>query len=345
MAPFAGFDMPVVYTSILDEHRKVRSEAGLFDVSHMGEIRVRGAGALAFAQRVFTNDVAAMTDGQVRYGALCAPDGGTIDDVTLYRVCATDLLFCVNAANVQTDFEWLLEVHRSSGDRCDVVDESDSTALLAIQGPLALEIAESVVEDAGPRPKRWRFREASWGSTRVWLSRTGYTGEDGYEIFAPNEAAERLWSRLLDAGAGRLVPIGLGARDTLRTEMGYPLYGHELDRNHDPVQAGLERFVAFGTGFLGETALRHTRDTGSGERLVGLVGEGRQVARPDYPIHTPEGSGRVTSGTFSPSIERSIAMGYVPPGFVKPRATVEVEVRGRNLPFQIVELPFYRGKR
>jgi aminomethyltransferase len=343
MVPFAGFDMPVMYTSILEEHRAVRSRAGLFDVSHMGELRLRGRDAGALAQRLFSNDALGMQEGQVRYGLLCLPDGGVVDDVTLYRDTRDEWLFCVNASNTAGDLAWMREVHAGSGLACEIADESEATALLAIQGPAALEISARALPETGPAPRRWHFRAGRLGADRFWLSRTGYTGEDGYEIFLPAVRAVEVWNRLRESGGEALVPAGLGARDTLRTEMGYPLYGHELERGINPLEAGLERFVAFEREFVGREALAALRQTGPARRLVGLWLEG-PVARPGATIHTAEGTGVVTSGTFGPSVERSIAIGYVPARAGRALGA-EVEIRGRRIAARITQTPFYRRKR
>ncbi len=347
LSPFAGFDMPVVYSSIVEEHRSVRSAAGLFDVSHMGEIRLAGAEAVALAQRLFTNDVGSMQVGRVRYGMLLDESAGVIDDVTLYRVGECELFFCVNAANTADDLAWMRGVHHSSGLECEITDESKATALLAIQGPDAPGIVASLLASGATPPRRWRYERTDLAGLRVGLSRTGYTGEDGYEIYVAADDAIALWDRLLEAGGERVRPAGLGARDTLRMEMGYPLYGHELDREHNPIEAGLERFVAFGKGFIGEDALTRARDSGAGVRLVGLVLEGRQVARAGFPLIVDGGKGAVTSGTYGPSVERSIAMGYVPEGSAGAGAgaRLHIEVRGRNVPCEVVDMPFYNGKR
>ena len=344
MVPFAGYDMPVMYTSILEEHRAVRSSAGLFDVSHMGEVRLRGRDAAALAQRLFTNDVAGMEDGQVRYGLLCLPEGGAVDDVTLYRTAERDWLFCINASNIAADLAWMREVHAASGLQCEIADESDATALLALQGPEARAIAAAALP-SGPAPRRWHFAPMRLGADEIQLSRTGYTGEDGYEIFAPAARAAELWDRLREAGGEGLVPAGLGARDTLRTEMGYPLYGHELDRQTNPIEAGLERFVAFERDFVGSAALAELRRSGPARRLVGLLLDAGPVARAGAAIHTEAGTGSVTSGTYAPSVERSIAIGYVPARAARAGGNVQVEIRGRRFDARITDTPFYRRKR
>jgi aminomethyltransferase len=342
LVPFAGYEMPVAYGSIVDEHRHVRAQAGLFDVSHMGEVRLSGTDAVAFAQRLFTNDALGMRDGQVRYGLLCMPEGGVIDDVTLYRVSERELFFCVNASRVDEDLAWMREVHVREGFRCEIRDESSETALLALQGPAALAVAEPL-RRGGTAPRRWRFAAAELAGIPVTLSRTGYTGEDGYEIYLRAERAVDLWDAFLRAGAGRVRPIGLGARDTLRTEMGYALYGHELTLERTPLEAGLERFVSFGRGFLGEEALTRLRASGTRERLVGLELVGRAVARAGYPILVGDERGEVTSGTFAPSIERSIAMGYVPAGSALAGEELAVLIRGKPVPCRVSAMPFYRA--
>jgi aminomethyltransferase len=344
MVPFAGWHMPVLYGSIVEEHTAVRRSAGLFDVSHMGELRLRGPQAAALAQRLLSNDVLGAPIGRVRYGLLCQEHGGVVDDVTAYRVAEDEVLLCVNASNIAADLEWVRKVHAQSDLDCEVVDESDATALLAIQGPAALEITGGLVEDEDPAPRRWRFREARLAGIPVWLSRTGYTGEDGYEIFSPAQHAVALWDALVAAGGDRLSLAGLGARDTLRTEMAYPLYGHELDLERNPLEAGLERFVRFGAGFIGEPALEAPRTSGPAERLVGLLVEGRAVPRPGFPIVADRPVGTVTSGTFAPSVERSIAMGYVPADLAEPGTRLAIEIRGRQVPCTVTETPFYNRK-
>jgi len=341
MVPFAGFEMPVVYDSILDEHRSVRTRAGLFDVSHMGEVRLRGPAALELAQRLFTNDVAGTAPGRVRYGFFCAENGGVVDDVTLYRTGEREVLFCINASNIAADLAWLREVHARSSLDCEIVDECDETGLLALQGPEALAIVAGLMPSGWKAPKRWHFARAELAGIPVMLSRTGYTGEDGYEIFAPTTRTVALWDALRTEAGARLALAGLGARDTLRTEMAYPLHGHELDLEHDPIEARLERFVVFGRGFAGEPALRKRRAEGPRRGLVGLRLEGRQVARPGFRIVSPEGDGVVTSGTWGPSIDASIALGYVPAEFAA-GAQLHVEIRGKSVPCKVVSTPFYK---
>lgn len=346
LVPFAGFEMPVLYHSIVAEHRSVRASAGLFDVSHMGEVRLQGPGASALAERLFSNRVATLEPGAVRYGLLCLESGGVVDDVTLYRHSPEDLLFCVNASNVASDLGWMREVRASGGEDCAILDESEQTGLLAIQGPQALTIAARVLPTDLPPPRRWHFARSRIAGVPIVLSRTGYTGEDGYEIFAPAAEIVAVWDALVVAGGGALTLAGLGARDTLRTEMAYPLYGHELDREIDPISAGLGRFIAWESSFIGERALARLRERGPERRRVGITMDGRALPRPGCVIADSEGLeiGRVTSGTFGPSVERSIAIGYVPATLATPGLRVGIEIRERFLPGQITATPFFARK-
>lgn len=347
MVPFAGFEMPLLYASIVEEHRAVRARAGLFDVSHMGEFRIRGPGAPALAQWLFTNDVAGTAPGRARYGLLCDEDGGIVDDVTLYVIGSEEVLFCVNAANVGSDWEWFRQAHRSLGADCEVTDESAATGLLALQGPATPDLLAALLPPSAKLPRPWRFIHSELAGVPLLLAATGYTGERGFELYVPAEGAAAVWDAICAAGGAGLSLAGLGARDTLRTEMAYPLYGHELDRSRNPIEAGLERFLAFGRGFCGERALRALRERGPERRLVGLIVEGRQVARPGYPILGPDPEtgellGRVTSGTYGPTVERSIAIGYVPIGFAGVGTRLHVDVRGRRIPCEVCETPFLR---
>jgi aminomethyltransferase len=352
LVPFEGFEMPILYTSILDEHRAVRASAGLFDVSHMGELRLRGSEAVALAQALFTNDAKSLAEGAVRYGLLFLEDGGVVDDVTLYRVGPSEFWFCVNASNVADDLAWVREVRDRTGLDCEITDESEATGLVAIQGPRALDIVARALGPDAPRPRRWRFAPGELAGAPLTLSRTGYSGEDGFEIYAPADATEAVWDALVEAGGDALTLAGLGARDTLRTEMAYPLYGHELDREIDPISAGLERFCCFGAGFVGEAALARIRDAGPARCRIGLVVEGRGVARPDCDIRAATDGdaagapiGRVTSGTYGPSVERSIAIGYVPPEYAPVGTPLAIEVRGRPLPARVTGTPFLESRR
>jgi aminomethyltransferase len=345
LVSFAGFSMPVLYTSIVEEHRAVRGALGLFDVSHMGEAWIRGPDALTLAQKLFTNGVTDLSEGRVRYGLFCQEDGGAIDDVTLFRTGPREVFFCLNAANTQVDVDWIRSVREREGLDCEVLDQSADTALLALQGPLAPEVVGRLLAPDSELPRPWRFDAVRLANAPVLLSRTGYTGEDGFEIFVGADRAVSLWDAIRAEAGAELALCGLGARDTLRTEMAYPLYGHELDRTRSPIEAGLERFCAFGSGFIGEEALVRLRENGTRDRRVGLRLEGRAVARPGFPILEGARVGTVTSGTFGPSIERSIAMGYVPAEYAEFGTRLAVEIRGRGVPCEVVRTPFYDRKR
>jgi aminomethyltransferase len=336
---FGGWEMPVSYRGILEEHRAVRTAAGLFDVSHMGEIEVRGASAGAVCQRLTTNDVRKLADGQVQYTILCHPDGGVVDDVTLYRHDAGRYFFCVNASNIAKDLAWIRE---HAGD-AEIVDRSDATALLALQGPRAAAMLAPLTGVALDGLRPWRFASATVADRTALVSRTGYTGEDGFELYLASGDAPALWSALLDAAAkDGLEPIGLGARDTLRLEAALALYGHELDDTTTPLAAGLARFIALdGEDFIGCETLRRERATGSPRRLVGIELRGPGIARQGYPV-LAEGAraGAVTSGTQSPTLGRAIALAYVDAAFARVGSDVAVEIRGRAVPAQVVPTPF-----
>jgi aminomethyltransferase len=341
LVAFGGWEMPVSYRGIVEEHRAVRAAAGLFDVSHMGEIEVRGPDAGAVCQRLTTNDVRRLADGQVQYTLLCRPDGGVVDDVTLYRCDAARYLFCVNAANVATDLAWI----RAHAGGATVGDRSDATALLALQGPRAERILARLTAAALDRLRPWRFVTGTAGGCEVLISRTGYTGEDGFEIFVAATDAERLWSILLEVGRGDgLEPIGLGARDTLRLEAALPLYGHELDETTTPLAAGLTRFVALDADdFVGRAALLREREVGGQRRLVGLTMRAPGIARQGHPVLASSATvGRVTSGTHAPTLGRAIALAYVDTAYAAPGTALAVDVRGRAVAAEVVPTPFYK---
>ncbi len=342
MVEFAGFEMPVQYRSILEEHAAVRQRAGLFDVSHMGQIHLRGPHAVAAAERLVSCPVASLRPGRVRYGLLCNERGGVVDDVTVYRLAEDALFFCVNAANVEKDACWILE--HAGGAR--VEDRSEATGLLALQGPAS----RGVLERAGAPPlaslPRFRFVEGTVAGLPALLSRTGYTGSDGFEIYVEAGRVVALWEGLLAAGAPLgLVPAGLGARDTLRLEAALPLYGHELDDSTTPLEAGLDRFVKLDQGgFIGAEALAAARARGRQRALVGFVLEDRGVARAGHEILAAgQRIGHVTSGAPSPTLGKSIGLGYVPPAFVEPGSRLEIAIRERAVPARVVATPFVRG--
>jgi len=343
MVEFAGFSMPVQYTSIVAEHRAVREAAGLFDVSHMGQIRLQGPGAVAAAERLLTRPVASLRRGRVRYALLCNEQGGVVDDVTVYRLAEDALMLCVNAANIEKDYRWITQ-HAPA--EAGVRNASDTTSLLALQGPAALEVLTRVSSPRVAELARYGFDRLEVAGCDALVSRTGYTGSDGFEIYLEAEDTERVFEALLREGRGAgLVPAGLGARDTLRLEAAMPLYGNELDETTSPLEAGLGRFVKLEAGgFIGAEAIARRRDAGPERSLVGFEIEGRGVARAGYDIaHNGRTVGRVTSGAPSPTLGKSIGLAYVPPELATPGTALDVVIRGRRVAARVVETPFVRA--
>jgi aminomethyltransferase len=346
MTVFGGFEMPVSYSGIIEEHLAVRNSAGVFDLSHMGEFEISGPHALETLERAFTNSAARLKPGQAQYTIMCAEDGGTIDDLIVYRLGPERYMLCVNASNIDADREWIVELN---GGRAKFADVSDATALIAVQGPVAVAILATLAEFPIADVPRFGVAEGTVAGITCLAARTGYTGEDGFELFVDNAGARQLFEAILDAGAAAdAKPVGLGARDTLRLEAGLPLYGHELDRNSSPLEAGLGVFVKLGRPFVGEQRLSEQRDHGLKKTLVGLqTDDGRMVARQGYRVFRNGGdAGVVTSGTFAPSIQRPIAMAYLAVEGAEKRPAVgdslEVEIRDRKTRATIVRRPFYR---
>jgi aminomethyltransferase len=340
MTNFAGFEMPLQYSGIIEEHMAVRRAAGIFDLSHMGEFEISGPHALALLERALTNSAARLREGQAQYTLLCAHDGGTIDDLIAYRLGTARFMLCVNASNIETDREWLLSLNRDGADFRDI---SDETALVAVQGPNAIAILKTLTTFHIDEVARFCVAEAEVAGVRCLAARTGYTGEDGFELFVAAGGAARLFAEIL--AAGEVKPCGLGARDTLRLEAGLPLYGHELDRETSPLEAGLGTYVKFGRGFVGEEALAAQRAEGLKKHLIGLTtDDARTIARQGYPILMDDVAvGAVTSGTIAPALNRPIAMAYARGS---ERTTVgtqmAVEVRNRKIPATVVARPFYK---
>ena len=349
---FGGWDMPVQYTGILAEHRAVRTQAGLFDLSHMGEIEVRGAKALEVCQELLVTDVSKIQPGQAQYSALCNPDGGIVDDVIVYRLIdssssrqAEDYYFvCVNAAHIEEDYDWCCVHNRG---RAEIINCSDATALIAIQGPFAVDILQRLtVLDLSIIRRYWSSPSEVAGVAGL-IARTGYTGEDGFELFVPAERAGRIWDACIQAGQREgVVAVGLGARDTLRLEAGYLLYGQDMDMQTTPLEAGLSRLVDFGAGeFLGRTALQQQKARGVDKKLIGVQMEERGIPRPGYPLWSDgQVVGQITSGTQSPSLGIGIGLGYGPPT-VTPGMDITVEIRNRQVRARVARPPFYRRRK
>lgn len=344
MVPFAGYSMPVQYPAgIVAEHNAVRTAAGLFDVSHMGELIISGSEALGLVQHVLTNDASTLEVGQAQYTALCREDGGVLDDCLLYRLAGSYLLV-VNASNLDKDREWI-RAHAAAFE-ADVEDRSESTALLALQGPHAAGILEQLASVDLDSLGYYRFVEGELDGRPALIARTGYTGEDGFELYLANEDAAPLWRRLLELGGpAGLLPAGLGARDSLRLEVGYPLYGNDLDEEHDAIESGLGWVVKPAKGeFIGRDALVRRREEGPGRRLVGFRLLERGIPRPGYEIQAGgEAVGEVTSGIHSPSLGCGIGMGYVERESAGNGSLVDVLIRGRPIPAEVERPPFYKG--
>lgn len=348
LVPFAGWEMPVQYDGIVAEHKATRQAAGLFDVSHMGEFRVTGPGATAFCDRALTCNVATLPPGRCRYGLMCAPDGGILDDLIVSRLTDQELLLVVNAGNIESDFAWLSSLPH---DGADLTDESAATALLAVQGPRSADVLAAVLsaEDAARLRalKFYHFASFAIDGQAVSISRTGYTGDLGYEVAAPAEAAAPLWDRLLEAGAPHgLVPVGLGARDTLRLEAGYPLHGHDISPARNPIEADLARFVDLAKGdFVGRGPIAAAAEAGTAQKLAGLVVTGRGIIRDGCPVlHCGNRVGEVTSGSFSPMLERSIGLAYLDHAVAREGTALEVDVRGKPVACAVAARPFYRPR-
>ena len=341
---FGGWALPVQYTGIIDEHRAVRNEAGLFDVSHMGEIRVEGPGALDFVNYLLTNDISTLSINQVQYSPMCYPDGGVVDDLLTYKIADDEYLLVVNASNKDKDYEWIA-THADNFD-VTITDESDETAQLAIQGPRALDILGAIIDIDLPAMKYFWFEPAATvAGHEALVSRTGYTGENGFEIYCSLEAAPEIWDALMDAGEGQLSPAGLGARDTLRFEAGMCLYGQELGPDINPLEARLKYFVRLGKDdFIGKDALEKAHNEGVQRKLVGFEMIDRGIPRTSYPIFDEEGRevGHVTSGSFSPTLEKNIGLGYVETDLAKVGVNLKIGVRKRMLSAVTVKIPFYK---
>jgi len=343
MVPFGGWEMPVQYAGIVEEHRAVRAAVGCFDVSHMGEFEVEGRDARAALQRLTTNDVAALEVGQVQYSLLCYPDGGIVDDLTVYRLASDRYMLTVNASNIDKDWRWVTE----HGGGAQWRNVSDATGLVAVQGPKAEALVGRLADADVTRIAYYHVTEARVAGTRALISRTGYTGEDGFEIYAPAADTPRLWSALLDAGRGDgAVPIGLGARDTLRLEMRYALYGNDIDATTNPLEAGLGWIVKPAKGdFIGRDAIEKVRGTGPARKLIGLEMADRSIARHGYRVMKDDReTGVVTSGSYGPSVDRSIALAYVASAHAPIGTELGVEIRGQIRPARVVKTPFHPSR-
>jgi aminomethyltransferase len=357
LVEFGGWEMPVQYSSIVEEHLAVRNAAGLFDISHMGEIFVQGPASTDFLNEILTNDAGKLSPGQGQYTLMCTEAGGVIDDLYLYCLGLGTYLLIVNASRIDTDYAWIDKQHQkfARANRVFISNKSDSHGAIAVQGPETPKFIDAAVNSKPgselPIPSRMKKNEIATLPCEgefIYVARTGYTGETGFEIVAPAHLIEKLWWDCLKEGEKfGIKPAGLGARDTLRTEMGYPLYGHELDERITPVEAGLSYFVSFNKGhFIGRSRLLEQKESGVGKKLVGFKMSGKTPPpRPEYPIWWKSEPGNavgiVTSGTQSPSLNLGIGLGYVPAEIAKQGVELEIEIRGRKFPAVVAPKPFY----
>jgi aminomethyltransferase len=345
MVPFAGYNMPVSYEGVTAEHQTVRQGVGVFDVSHMGEFLIEGPQALELIQKVTSNDASKLEVGRAQYSCLPNEDGGIVDDLIVYRVKPETYLLVVNAANIEKDWEHISGYNGEFG--AEMRNISEAYSLLAIQGPKAAEAMQALTSVDLKGIPFYHFVVGDFaGIPYVIISATGYTGSGGFEIYCKNEEAQQIWDRVMEAGAEfGIKPIGLAARDTLRLEMGYCLYGNDIDDTTSPLEAGLGWITKFSKNFVNHKDLAAQKEAGVTQKLVGFELNERGIPRKDYPILDAEGNaiGRVTSGTMSPSLSKGIGLGYVPVSHARPGTEIHIQIRKRNIPATVVKPPFYKG--
>jgi aminomethyltransferase len=345
MVEFGGFEMPVQYTGIIEEHRRVRERVGLFDVSHMGEVELRGADALEFVQRITINDASRLTPGRVQYSAMCYDDGGIVDDLLIYHM-GDFYLLVVNAANTEKDIAWIRDHLKG---KVTLTDRSDEFTLIAIQGPRSLETLRKLTALDLPAIQYYHHTRGVVGGVDMTVSRTGYTGELGFELYLPSEVktSEGIWHALTAAGEEfGIGPAGLGARDTLRLEMGFCLYGHDIDQTTNPIEAGLGWITKIDKGdFIGRAAIQKVKAQRPRRKLTGFALKDKAFPRPGYVLRADgRDVGTVTSGTFSPTLDRGIGMGYVEAGKARPGTDITVCIRDREFAAEITSFPFVDRK-
>lgn len=342
MVPFAGYSMPVQYKGLIEEHHCVRNQVGVFDVSHMGEFRVKGAKALDLLQKVTSNDVSKLFDGKVQYSCLPNTTGGIVDDLLVYRVSETEYYLVVNASNIDKDWKWISGYNAEFG--CEMTNESDDTSLLAIQGPDAIRTLQKLTDMDLGSMEYYSFKIGRFaGHDNILISTTGYTGAGGCEVYFPNHLAYDIWNSIFEAGAEfGIQPIGLGARDTLRLEMGFCLYGNDIDDTTSPLEAGLGWITKFTKDFLNSGALKAQKEAGVARKLVGFELTDKGIPRHGYEIANASGEivGVVTSGTQSPTLGKPIGMGYVPAAMAAPGSEIFIQVRGKALRAVVCKVPF-----
>ncbi len=341
MAPFAGYNMPISYTGINDEHHAVRNKAGVFDVSHMGEFILKGEYALDLLQRITTNDVSKLTPGKAQYSCMTNEHGGIVDDLLVYRLGDKEWMMVVNASNIEKDWEWMM---RHNDGKVEAHNISDKTALLAIQGPLAVDILQQLTDTNLKDIPYYSFTKGKFaGVDNVLMSNTGYTGAGGFEIYFENQHAENIWNKLFEVGKSYgLQPIGLAARDTLRLEMGFCLYGNDIDDTTTPIEGGLGWITKFTKDFTARNIIEKQKNDGVKRKLVGFEMIDRGIPRHDYLIEDASGHniGKVTSGTQSPTLQKAIGLGYVTTENSKPGSEIFIRIRDNAVKASVVKLPF-----
>ena len=343
MVPFAGYNMPVSYQGINLEHQTVREKVGVFDVSHMGEFFITGPNALSLIQRVCSNDASKLEDGEAQYSCFPNQDGGVVDDLIVYRITAEKWLLVVNASNIDKDWAWI-NAHNTM--EASLENSSDHYSLLAIQGPKAIQAMQSLTQENLSAIKFYTFKINTFaGVENVIISATGYTGSGGFEIYCKNTQVAKIWTKVLEAGANwGIQPIGLAARDTLRLEMGYCLYGNDIDDTTSPLEAGLGWITKFNKDFINSESLKKQKELGVSKTLVGFELSQRGIPRQGYAIVDAQGNsiGRVTSGTMSPSMGKGIGLGYVPMALKEVGSQIHIQIRNKIVPAMVVKLPFYK---
>lgn len=343
MVPFAGYNMPVQYEGINAEHATVRNAVGVFDVSHMGEFILKGENALDLIQRVTSNDASKLYDGKVQYSCLPNTTGGIVDDLLVYRIDDKTYMLVVNASNIEKDWNWIQQFNTANVEMHNI---SDQTSLLAIQGPKAADALQSLTEIDLASMEYYSFKKGVFaGVENVVVSATGYTGAGGFEIYFENKYADQIWDAIFEVGKPYgIKPIGLGARDTLRLEMGFCLYGNDIDDQTSPIEAGLGWITKFTKNFTNSEALLAQKEAGIKSKLVGFEMIDRGIPRHDYPIVDEQGNsiGKVTSGTQSPSLQKAIGMGYVNKEFAKEGTEIFIEIRNNKIKAKVVKFPFYK---
>ena len=344
MVPFAGYNMPIQYEGLMVEHLNVRSGVGVFDVSHMGEFFIEGEHATELIQKITSNDVSVLVDGQVQYSCMPNLDGGIIDDLLVYHYNSEKYMLVVNASNIEKDWNWIQQFN-SNG--VSITNKSDEYSLLAVQGPKAVQALQSLTDIDLSAMKYYTFEVGAFcGIEDVIISATGYTGAGGFEIYFKNEHAEIIWKTIFEAGKPfNIMPIGLAARDTLRLEMGFCLYGNDIDDTTSPLEAGLGWITKFTNEFNNSDKLLKEKENGVSRKRVGFIMQERGIPRKDYLIVDADGNtiGKVSSGTMSPSLEQAIGMGYVQKEFSKVGSEIFIQIRNKQLKAEVVKLPFYKG--